>query len=241
MTGARGQDKDPGKFRSENVWIGEDGTGQGEARYVPPEFMHVPSLMDELIKFTQTTDLPPLIACAVIHQRFEAIHPFKDGNGRTGRSLITLYLLKTKTLEKPMLYPSGFFEKSKEAYINALHGVDTNEDWSTWIMYFLKGLENQAELSLAVARDIDQLLKEYRGLIESEAARLQLYNVLEYCFVQPYVTAPLISKRLNIPVQTVRRYLAKLSQKGILDEIQRLARGERVYANTQLLKILAKI
>lgn len=241
MMGARGQDKDPGKFRSENVWIGEDGTGQGEARYVPPEFVHVPALMDELIKFIQRTDLPPLIACAVMHQRFEAIHPFTDGNGRTGRSLITLYLLKTKTLEKPMLYPSGFFEKSKDEYINALHGVDTHEDWPTWIMYFLNGLENQAALSLTVARDIDRLLKEYRGLIESETARLQLYNVLEYCFVQPYVTAPLISKRLKIPVQTVRRYLAKLSQKGILDEIQRLARGERVYANTQLLRILAKI
>ena len=241
MTGTRGQDKDPGKFRGENVWIGENGTGQGDARYVPPDFVHVPSLMDELVNFMQTTDIHPLIACAVIHQRFEAIHPFKDGNGRTGRSLITLYLLKSKSLDKPMLYPSGYFEKSKEQYIDALHGVDTREDWRSWIIYFLKGLQNQAELSLIIAREIDQLLKKFRSLIKSESVKIQLYNVLEYCFIQPYVTAPLIAKRLNIPVQTVRRYLAKLSEKGILDEVYRLARGERVYANKQLLKILAII
>lgn len=241
MKGVRGQHKDPGKYRTENVWIGEDGTGQGEARYIPPESVHVSALMDELMKFATTTKMHPLIACAIIHQRFEAIHPFKDGNGRTGRSLITLYLLKTRTLEKPMLYPSGYFEKSKDEYIRALHGVDVMEDWPQWIHYFLKGLENQAELSLSVAREIDTLLKDYRTAIEDESARLSLYKVLEFCFVQPYVTAPLVSKRLAIPVQTVRRYLAKLNDKNILVEIQRLARGERVYANAALLKILTKV
>lgn len=241
MEGVRGQDKGPGKFRTENVWIGEDGTGMGSARYVPPEFLHVEGLIDGLIGFIDSSDLPPLIVAAVMHQRFEAIHPFKDGNGRTGRSLITLYLLKSGVLHKPMLYPSGYFEKSKDGYIDALHGVDTKEDWPRWIVFFLKGLQSQADLSLGVAREIDELLKLYRSMLEKKSAHLQLYRVLEYCFLQPYVSAPLVTKRLNIPAQTVRRYLDNLEQKGILVQIEVLARGEKVYANHGLLKILAKI
>lgn len=241
MEGVRGQDKGPGRFRTEDVWIGQDGTGMGAARYVPPEFLHVEQLMDELIHFIKTSDLPPLLVAAIMHQRFEAIHPFKDGNGRTGRSLITLYLLKSGTLQKPMLYPSGYFEKSKDGYIDALHGVDTREDWSTWIMFFLRGLQSQADLSLEIAREIDGLLKLYRSMLEKESAHLQLYRVLEYCFVQPYVTAPLVTRRLNIPAQTVRRYLDNFERKGILVQIDVLPRGEKVYANNGLLKILAKI
>lgn len=241
MQGVRGQNKGPGQFRTENVWIGEDGTGQGSARYIPPDFLHVEQLIAELLSFMNNSDLPPLIVCAVMHQRFEAIHPFKDGNGRTGRALITLYLLKTNTLEKPMLYPSGYFEKTKEGYIDALHAVDTREDWASWIMFFLKGLQSQADLSLQVAREIDDLLKTHRGFLERETAHLQLYRVLEFCFVQPYVTAPLITKRLSIPAQTVRRYLDNLSSKSILDQVHTLPRGEKVYANHKLLKILSKI
>lgn len=241
MQGVRGQDKGPGKFRTENVWIGEDGTGKGSARYIPPDFLHIDGLMAELISFIRQSDLPPLIVCAIMHQRFEAVHPFKDGNGRTGRSLITLYLLKSGTLDKPMLYPSGYFEKSKEGYIDALHAVDTREDWPQWIMFFLKGLQSQADLSLAIAREIDGLLKFYRELLEKESAHLQLYRVLQYCFMQPYVTAPLVVRNLNIPAQTVRRYLENLSTKRILIHVDTLPRGEKIYANHALLKVLSKI
>lgn len=241
MQGVRGQNKGPGKFRTENVWIGEDGTSMGAARYIPPEFLHIESLMNELIDFVKNSDLPPLIVSAIMHQRFEAIHPFKDGNGRTGRSLITLYLLKSGTLDKPMLYPSGYFEKSKEGYIEALHGVDVREDWPTWIMFFLKGLQSQADMSLKVAREIDALLKEYRSILEKESTHLQLYRVLEFCFMQPFVTAPLIVRRLEIPAQTVRRYLDSLSSKSILLQVDVLPRGEKVYANHKLLEILRQI
>jgi len=111
MDGVRGQTKSPGKYRSGEVWIGARGTGIGAARYVPPGCDTYSSLMEELESFIDTTKVHPLIACGIIHHRFEAIHPFEDGNGRTGRLVVTLYLLKTGMLAGPILYQVGILKK----------------------------------------------------------------------------------------------------------------------------------
>lgn len=241
MDGARGKDKGPGKYRTGDVWIGARGTNQDEARYVPPNALHIAELMKKLEEFMNKTDLHPLIACGVIHHRFEAIHPFEDGNGRTGRLVVTLYLLKTNMLAAPMLYPSGYFEKRRSEYMDALHAVDTSEDWYTWLIFFLKGIQTQAELSLKVARDIDTLFKENREQIKDATAHLNLLRVLEYCFKQPFVSVPLISSSLDIPVQTIRRYVATLEEKDILRLSETLEHGEKVYENHALLAILRQI
>ena len=241
LKGVRGQTKHPGKYREANVYIGARGTGVDQARYIPPGTVHVPELMSRLEGFITTNKVHPLVACGVIHHRFEAIHPFEDGNGRTGRLIITLYLLKTGMLAAPMLYPSGFFEKNRTDYMDALHAVDSGENWSVWLSYFLKGVQTQAELSLKVARDIDALFKAYRGLIQDATAYIGLMRVLEYCFVQPLVTVKLASDRLEIPYGTVRRYIATLENNNIIQFSETLERGERVYANEKLLEILRQI
>lgn len=241
MNGVRGQAKGPGKYRNNEVWIGARGTGIGAARYIPPDAIHIPQLMENLEFFMQRTELPPLIACGIIHHRFEAIHPFEDGNGRTGRLVVTLYLLKTGMLDAPMLYPSGYFEKNRSEYMDALHAVDTNQDWRSWLLFFLRGLQTQAELSLKVARDIDALFKKDRGLIKDTSAHLGLLKVLEYCFIQPFVSVGLISKQLDIPQQTVRRYVATLEERGIIRLSEILIRNEKVYENYELLNLLRQI
>jgi Fic family protein len=241
MSGVRGSNKNPGEYRSEDVWIGKIGTGVGDARYVPPSPVHLPELMGTLEKFITNPDTHPLIACGLIHHRFEAIHPFKDGNGRTGRLLITLFLLRCGKLSRPMLYPSGYFEKSRDDYLEALHAVDTKEDWYSWLMYFLKALENQAQLSLNVAREIDGLFKDHRERIQDTSAHLGLVRLLEFCFTQPYVSVGLASRKLDIPSNTVRRYIATLEEKEILTFVDSIQRGEKVYANFGLLRILRKI
>jgi Fic family protein len=241
MTSVRGEDKHPGKYRSGDVWIGARGTGVGEARYVPPAAVHLPELMGSLEAYIQDADTHPLIACGVIHQRFEGIHPFEDGNGRTGRLLITLYLLKSGMLTEPMLYPSGFFEKNKRDYMDALHAVDMYQDWSTWLTFFLKGVETQALLSLKVAREIDELFKKDRDLIKDATTHIGLLQVLEFCFVQPIVNVRYVSAKLNMNAQTIRRYLATLDERGVLTLDHLQARGERVYANQALLDILRQI
>lgn len=241
MDNVRGQLKGPGKYRVNEVWIGAKGTGIGEARYIPPDPLHVAQLMENLELFIQTSGLPPLVACGIIHHRLEAIHPFEDGNGRTGRLVVTLYLLKTGTLHAPILYPSGYFEKNRTEYMDALHAVDTVQDWRSWLMFFLKGVQVQAELSLEVAREIDMLFKKDRDLIQDTSAHLGLLKVLEYCFTQPYVSVSLIAKQLSMPLQTVRRYVATLEDRGILRLSEILMRNEKVYENHELLALLRQI
>lgn len=241
MDGVRGEKKSPGKYRSGEVWIGSRGTSIGAARYIPPDALHIPQLMEDLELFINSSGVHPLIACGVIHHRFEAIHPFEDGNGRTGRLVVTLYLLKTGMLAAPILYPSGYFEKNRSEYMDSLHAVDINQDWYTWLMFFLKGLQTQAELSLKVARDIDRLFKEDRELIKDATAHLNLLRVLEYCFIQPFVSVPLISIQLEIPTQTVRRYVSTLEKVGIIRLSEVLMRNEKVYENYGLLNILRQI
>jgi Fic family protein len=241
MSGVRGDSKSPGKYRKDDVWIGEDGTDLGDARYVPPSAFHVQGLMDNLFKLINDETIHPVIGAGLIHYQFEAIHPFKDGNGRTGRLLITLYLLKRKALRAPLLYPSGYFEKNRKNYVDALHSVDISQDWESWLGYFTEGIKTQAKLSLIVARDIDGLFKKHRDKVKNESAHLGLLQLLEYCFIQPYVTVSLIVSRLDIPSNTVRRYLDTLEEHGIIEHIDTHSRGQKIYANLELLSILRKI
>src|SRR3989338_7671721 len=241
MKGARGKNKNPGEFRKKPVWIGQKGTGKGEARYIPPDPVHVVQLMEHLEIFVANSEnLNQLIVAAVIHHRFEAIHPFEDGNGRVGRLLITLYLIKRGLLEMPILYPSGYFEKHKRYYMSALSKVDKKEDWRSWILFFLKGLEEQAKVSLALSIKIDELFKKSKFLIEKEPAGLGLVRALEATFSRPYITAPILSKMTGIPRPTCVRYLNKLTEKKIIND-RGIQIKKRVYSNDKLRAILNKI
>ncbi len=241
MRSARGGMKNPGQFRKKDVWIGQSGTGKGKARYVPPVPIQIEPLMEQLEKFiTHSGTISPLIAAGVIHHRFEAIHPFEDGNGRVGRLLITLFLMKKGLLEMPILYPSGYFEKHKRLYMAALSKVDRREDWRAWLLFFLKALEEQANISLALSIKIDELFKKSRAKIEKESAGMNLIKVLEATFSQPYLTAPKLSKSTGINRVSCMRYLARLSGKGIITD-KGLQGKQRVYANDKLLAILKKI
>lgn len=237
----RGRSKHPGEYRKGDVWIGDLGTMKEEARYVAPDASQVPALMEKLLEYSNNIgNTNPLIACAVIHHRFEAIHPFEDGNGRTGRLLISLFLIHGKMLSIPILYPSGYFEKNKKQYMNNLSNVDLNEEWRPWILFFLRGLENQATLSYRLGLNINNLFKESRLKIEEERASMQLVRVFEYTFVSPYFTAPIISGALRIPKVTCMRYLKKLESKDLIHFFKEEGKTH-IYSNRKLLDILRRI
>lgn len=241
LHGVRGQNKHPGEFRKGDVWIGVQGTSKEKARYLPPDASHIQGLMEQLYEFIKNSgDIHPLLACGVIHHRFEAIHPFEDGNGRTGRLLISLYLLSKGLLTYPILYPSGFFEKTKDEYTNALSKVDEGEDWYDWLVYFLKGMEIQADLSLNIALSIDSLFKQSRSTIENERANLNLIRVLEYSFTRPYLTGLFVHEVLKISRPSCDRYLHTLAKKQVIKNLGIMNR-QRVYANSGLLGLLRKI
>lgn len=241
LRGVRGQGKHPGEFRKGDVWIGPEGTIKEKARYLPPDASQVPILMGQLQKFIATRgNIHPLLACGIIHHRLEAIHPFEDGNGRTGRLVISLYLLSQGLLTYPILYPSGYFEKNKSSYINALSRVDTKEDWYSWLMYFLKAMETQARLSMKIALDIDSLFNESKKTIEKENANINLLRVLEFSYQSPYLNRAIVSNALNIPSSSCERYLKILADKKIVNNIGIHTR-QRIYVNLKLLKLLKNI
>ena len=139
LTNSRGQNKTPGEIRRSQNWLG--GTRPGNARFVPPPPDMVSGLMSNLEKFIHTKDkIPVLVKAALIHQQFETIHPFLDGNGRVGRLLITLFLCATDFLHSPFLYLSLFFRQHRDLYYEKLYVPRKNGDWEKWINFFLEGV-----------------------------------------------------------------------------------------------------
>ena len=139
LTNSRGQHKTPGEIRRSQNWLG--GTRPGNARFVPPPPDMVSGLMSNLEKFIHAKDkIPVLVKAALIHQQFETIHPFLDGNGRVGRLLITLFLCATDFLHSPFLYLSLFFRQHRDLYYEKLSVPRKNGDWEKWINFFLEGV-----------------------------------------------------------------------------------------------------
>ncbi len=121
LTGVRGKNKHPGEFRKGDAWIGQKGTQKGESRYIAPDAVHVPKLMEELTSFIENSGtVHPLIVCGIIHHRFEAIHPFEDGNGRTGRLATLLYLYQSGWDFKKILVLEDYYNRNRKAYYEAL-------------------------------------------------------------------------------------------------------------------------
>ena len=142
LDSVRGTDKDRGKFRKGKVFIGPPGISIEEASYVPPEPALLPSLMnnwEDYLNSNSESDL--LIQIGIAHYQLEAIHPFRDGNGRVGRLLIPLFLYKREILSAPLLYISEYFEKNRRDYYDLLKGVTERGEWSEWLKFFLLALK----------------------------------------------------------------------------------------------------
>ncbi len=189
MTGARtSQYSDPGAFRRSQNWIG--GTKPDNAAFVPPPPDEMNKALADWEKFVHQQNLVPVIQAALIHAQFETIHPFLDGNGRTGRLLITLFLYERAVLEKPVLFLSSYFKKHQQVYYNRLNDYH-NSKAVPWIDFFLDGIIETAQASIAVSKKINQLreadLQKIQRLGKREAASGLL--LLQQLFKTPIVTA----------------------------------------------------
>lgn len=227
MQGVRGQNKNPGKFRGTQNWIGARGCTLEEAFYVPPPPTALTELLDTFIAYVNTTDeVDPIVQTALIHAQFELIHPFDDGNGRIGRLLIPLFLMKKGSLVGPSFYISRYLEHNREAYYNSLHRISAHGDWTAWVEFFLNALIEQAENNLKLVREIIALYEQKKYEITELLHTDQGIHVLDMLFDTPVFRATDVHRRLGIQRQRAASYIRSLKDAGVITEI-RPASGRR--------------
>ncbi len=216
MHGVRGDRATPGQFRRSQNWIGPSGSTPASASYVPPPVTQMKEVLGEWEKFLHRRDkLPDLIQCALMHEQFEAIHPFLDGNGRVGRLLITLFLIERDRLTQPLLYLSEFIERHRRPYYEHLQRVRTHAEWNAWLHYFLEGVRWSAVRAARQARELMDLRETMRRKLADSPKALALIDDL---FVNPNINVARVKKLLGVTDPTARKSLAELERAGYIRE-----------------------
>ena len=187
-------------------------------------------------KFVSESDLPPLVTIALAHYQFEAIHPFRDGNGRVGRLLITLFLVKQKILPTPLLYLSAFFEASRRDYYSGLRGISERGAWNDWLEYFLLGVARMSEDALSRATRINQLLARWQKSVSGESSKAPL-RIVELLGANPFITIKGAAEKLEVAFTTAQRAIERLERAAIVKPVSD-AKRDRVYCAKALLDVL---
>lgn len=211
---------------------------KGETIYTPPTgetiIREKLANLETFINENDTVD--PLIKMALMHYQFEAIHPFNDGNGRTGRILLLLYLKLEKLLDTPAIYLSEFIIKNKAAYYNKLREVTKNNDWESWILYMLEMVEYTANKGLKRLKDVTELMEQMTTEIKEKLPKVYTKALVEILFRLPYTKRQfLINEKLGTP-KTVGNYLMDLEAAGFLTS-EKVGK-EKLYLNHRLMAVL---
>lgn len=210
----------------------------GEVIYTPPEGEKL--LRDKLHNWESflhaQNDIDPLIKMAVGHYQFEAIHPFTDGNGRTGRILNILYLIECGLLNIPVLYLSRFIIKNKKEYYQYLLNVTVEGNWEPWIIYMLNAIANTSQWTCDKIKNIITLMEETIEFVKNKIPKIYSRELIELLFVQPYCRISNIVDEGIVKRQTASEYLKKLVSENILSEIE-MGR-EKIYINKRFMEVL---
>ncbi len=236
MRGVRGHAKTPGQFRTGQVYIGRPGSPIHEATYVPPPATELPECLAAWEKYLADRALPPLVQLALLHYQFEAIHPFRDGNGRVGRLINTLFILGRGLLPSPLLYLSAFFEATRQEYYRRLQAVSREGDWDEWVGYVLNGVARQSEDAVSRAVRISALLEGWRRSLAGARSGLPL-KLVDDLAANPYCVVKVIAKREKVAYTTAERAVEKLVSLKILRQVNKAER-DRLFCATAILEIL---
>ena len=229
LTGTRGQDRTPGELRLLQNWIGPPGP-LSDAIFVPPPPHEVPNALNELECFLQEdTSLPLLIRVGLVHAQFETIHPFRDGNGRLGRLLITLMLCDQKALIRPVLYLSYFFKLYRQEYYDHLQYVRDQGDWESWLTFFLEGVFLVSQQATHTAQRILTMRENHRQIITDQLGRTAAngHRVLEHLYQKPFISVAEVQGLLESTYPVANNIVTKLIEHGILQEITGRKRNRR--------------
>lgn len=211
----------------------------GRTVYTPPQdAVAVSELMRDLEKFLNDDTIfeaDPLIKMALIHHQFESIHPFYDGNGRTGRILNVLYLVKNGLLDIPVLYLSRHILRTKSDYYRLLQQVRDHDSWEEWVIYMLTAVENTAAESIANISDIRSALMDYKHRIRDKY-RFYSQDLINNLFTHPYTKIDFLAADIQVSRLTATKYLDTLARDGFLRK-QKIGRSN-YYVNLALVEIL---
>jgi Fic family protein len=212
----------------------------GQPVYTPPQSAaEVLDLMSNLEKFINDNDfssLDPLIKMAIMHYQFESIHPFYDGNGRTGRIINILYLVLQGLLDIPILYLSRYITQNKAEYYQVLQDVRTKEDWEHLILYFLKGVEVVAKQTIDLIIKIKNLMQDYKTKIKTELPKIYSQDLINILFKNPYTKIEFLVNELGINRKTALVYLDKITSIGLLKKTK--IKNTYFYLNENLIECL---
>src|SRR5215475_12830557 len=236
MTGVRGEQAVAGQLRKTQNWIGKPGSTIQTASFIPPPPGEVEPCLAAWERFLHESNLPPLVTIGLAHYQFEAIHPFRDGNGRVGRLLITLFLIERQILPTPLLYLSAFFEASRRDYYDGLRAISERGAWNDWLEYFLLGVARMSEDTLSRATRINGLIAEWQRKVSGESSNNPL-RVVELLGANPFITTKGAADKLTIAFTTAQRAIERLERIRIVKRMGD-AKRDRVYCATALLDIL---
>ena len=193
----------------------------GEIKLIPPQhpedIINLMANLSEYINDDALEDFDDLVKMAIVHYQFESIHPFYDGNGRTGRIINILYLVLHGLLDMPILYLSRYIIKNKADYYKLLNDVSFNNGLNEWILFMLKGVEEIAMETIQVIKDIEQLMTETKETIKGNRPKIYSKDLLEALFYHPYTKRVFIEEHLNVSRPTATNYLKELENMGILN------------------------
>ena len=216
----------------------------GAVIYTPPQdgmaIVQYMSNLEQFINDDHLSQLDPLIKMAIIHHQFESIHPFYDGNGRTGRIINILYLVITGLLDLPMLYLSRYITHNKGEYYRLIQAIrDKNTDnaaeWEAWILFMLKGVEVTAEDTISLVKNIGRLMAEYKNVIRPDFGSKYNHELLNGLFYHPYTKIDHVVANMQVSRQTASKYLDRIVALGLLKK-EKMGK-ENYYINTRLMNL----
>jgi Fic family protein len=214
----------------------------GEVVYTPPQHPdEIIELLDNLVTYInddQLSELDPLIKMALIHHQFESIHPFYDGNGRSGRIINILYLVKNDLLDLPILYLSRYIVRTKTEYYRLLQSVRDENDWQSWVLYIIKGIEETAKETIEFINQIRTLVLETKRRMRSDLPKIYSQDLLNNLFFHPYTKVQFVVDQLGVSRITATRYLNQLAEHGFVSK-HKMGRTN-FYVNEPLLRLISQ-
>jgi Fic family protein len=235
LSGVRGRERTPGKFRTTQNWVGESGSTVETARFVPPPPAELPALLADWERYAhETAEVPLLIQNAMLHYQFETLHPFLDGNGRIGRLLSVFLLVEHGRLPAPLLYLSAYLERDRTRYYEALQAVRQSGDVVPWIELFLSAVHTQAADAVVRSQRIVELRERYRAAASAITSNKAIALVDLICET-PIISSHAVEASLGVTRPTALKLLRQLEDVGVLEQGNAGPRGQRRYLARELM------